>query len=699
MSDLTRPADGADFFTWEPGGGYTAVITGYTGSGGAVSIPPALGGRPVTAIGKDAFRGNRAITELIMPDTITVMQGGAFRDCASLKKIHLSNSLRRIPVSAFVGCAGLKEVNIPDQTEDLKNGTFEDCPLTSLHIGKGLRTIHAGAFARAPYERQSWEQVKARSICRVTVDPENPCLRADGCCVLSADGKTLCAALGEMRQYTVPEGVETIAEAAFRCLKALTEVTFPSTLIHIGREAFYATGLRSVSFGGNLRTIGDSAFSFCEKLTSAVFSEGLEEIGAYAFASSPIFSVVLPSTLRSLQRSSFDCLNDPYFDRSQRQELKIMPGGSLEADGTALYHVDGQERTLLFLYKRSVKLYTVKPGTTAIAPDACGGGNDLFTIILPPGLRSIGERAFQGCDGLLHVAFPESLREIGAQAFQWTQITAFSLPAALVEIGSGAFATGRRWNSRQPALRSIKVAEDNPVFHRAKHCLLRRKADGTSAVLSHFGREETVVLPEDVSEICSKAFFRNGMREVQLPPSVTVVGESAFEGCERLQRLRLELPQGGQGCRSAVIYFPAPEGEGADAASVRAQYMDCIRGDGSGPIFDFEKYDSLFPTIAVSSDKVLVAIDRLKSAIHLLPEYREQYLSYLRRTARKAVEAVIANDDLAGLNTLAELKIFTGENIDACIELANTARKPEVLSFLLNYKNASIGITEADYEL
>lgn len=148
-----------------------------------------------------------------------------------------------------------------------------------------------------------------------------------------------------------------------------------------------------------------------------------------------------------------------------------------------------------------------------------------------------------------------------------------------------------------------------------------------------------------------------------------------------------------------MIYFPAPEGEGADAVSVRAQYMDCIRGDGSGPIFDFEKYDSLFPTIAVSSDKVLVAIDRLKSAIHLLPEYREQYLSYLRRTARKAVEAVIANDDLAGLNTLAELKIFTGENIDACIELANTARKPEVLSFLLNYKNASIGITEADYEL
>ena len=67
--------------------------------------------------------------------------------------------------------------------------------------------------------------------------------------------------------------------------------------------------------------------------------------------------------------------------------------------------------------------------------------------------------------------------------------------------------------------------------------------------------------------------------------------------------------------------------------------------------------------------------------------------------AAGAVEVVIEFDDLAGLNTLAELGIFTGENIDKSIELANSARKPEVLSYLMNYKNAHIGITETDYEL
>ena len=56
-------------------------------------------------------------------------------------------------------------------------------------------------------------------------------------------------------------------------------------------------------------------------------------------------------------------------------------------------------------------------------------------------------------------------------------------------------------------------------------------------------------------------------------------------------------------------------------------------------------------------------------------------------------------DDLAGLTVLAELGVFTGENIDQVVELANASKKPEIVGYLMNYKNASIGFTETDYEL
>lgn len=94
-----------------------------------------------------------------------------------------------------------------------------------------------------------------------------------------------------------------------------------------------------------------------------------------------------------------------------------------------------------------------------------------------------------------------------------------------------------------------------------------------------------------------------------------------------------------------------------------------------------------------------MATDRLKTDIHLVPLYREKYFRYLRRNAKKAVETVIEYDDLSGLNTLAELKIFTGKNIDQLIELANAAKKTEILSYLMNYKNTYIGIAEEDYDL
>ena len=135
-----------------------------------------------------------------------------------------------------------------------------------------------------------------------------------------------------------------------------------------------------------------------------------------------------------------------------------------------------------------------------------------------------------------------------------------------------------------------------------------------------------------------------------------------------------------------------------EVCSARNQYLDCIRTNRDG-VFDIVKYDSLFPSIQEFKDRVLIATDRLKSAVQLVPLYRDEYLNWLRENAAGAVEVVIKFDDLAGLNTLAELGVFTGENIDESIELANSARKPEVLSYLMDYKNAHISITETDYEL
>ena len=134
------------------------------------------------------------------------------------------------------------------------------------------------------------------------------------------------------------------------------------------------------------------------------------------------------------------------------------------------------------------------------------------------------------------------------------------------------------------------------------------------------------------------------------------------------------------------------------AQSLRNQYLDCIRVN-DGRIFDFVKYDSLFAGISDFRDKILVATDRLKSAIQLVPLYRDNYLTYLQNHAEQAVNVVVEFDDLAGLNMLAELGVFTGQNIDSVIELANQSRQPDILSYLLNYKNTHLAMNENQDDL
>lgn len=516
---------------------------------------------------------------------------------------------------------------------------------------------------------------------------------------LSEDLTAVCKQLGYATRegfFRIPEGVKQIGPGAFSGPKGLTEVVFPSTLTEIGPAAFRNSSLRRVEFGEAVRTIGDSAFQGCDQLSSALFSEGLERGGNRAFKGCPIRLVALPSTLRQLGKDSFDSfsLDDTI------QELRIAPGGPMEADGDGLCQADGENKTLIRVYGPRFSAScrsgyektdcTVAEGTAAIARGAFENCRGLRSVTLPDSLREIGDRAFCGCTGLRGVRLPQGLRPIGAEAFRGTSLRGVTLPPELTSIGTGAFAAGE---DRSPSLRKVRVAKENPRFLVRENALLRRKEDG-SLLLCAFGKSETVTVPEGVTEIGRLAFYRSAVKEVRLPASVREMVTDAFHECGNLTRLRPELPQSAPGW--AEVYFPGLRGYSRDG--MRKQYLDCIRTSRDG-VSDFLTYDSLFPSIQEFKDQVLVATDRLKSSAYLVPLYRDAYLEWLQKNAAGAVQIVIEFDNLAGLNALAELGVFTGENIDELIELANASRKPEILSCLMNYKNAKIGITETDYEL
>lgn len=85
MTGASAGTDGYSFSLNSAGDGY--IVTGYSGSATALTVPDWYQGLRVTEIGTGAFQGNTAIKSVSLPSTIVRIGSAAFKDCTSLSKI------------------------------------------------------------------------------------------------------------------------------------------------------------------------------------------------------------------------------------------------------------------------------------------------------------------------------------------------------------------------------------------------------------------------------------------------------------------------------------------------------------------------------------------------------------------------------------------------------------------------------------
>jgi len=157
-----------------------STLTGYTGSGGAITLPSVDGATTITMISASAFTGNTSITAITIPSTYTTIEdgtgsnnigNGAFSACTSLTSINASasnltnignfacnncseltsfsfpNTLTSIGVAAFNACVKLNNVSFPSSLQTIGDFAFTSCyAFTSLTLNSGLLSIGVHAF-------------------------------------------------------------------------------------------------------------------------------------------------------------------------------------------------------------------------------------------------------------------------------------------------------------------------------------------------------------------------------------------------------------------------------------------------------------------------------------------------------------------------------------------------------------------------
>ncbi len=121
-------------------------ITAYTGfDADRVVIPAEIDGRPVVSIGENVFK-NTTVSEVVLPDSIKAILGGAFSGCERLQHIDLPDSLEYLGDRCFAS-SGLTALRFPDRLKTISEGCCGGCAnLSDVTFGQQVQTIQGSAF-------------------------------------------------------------------------------------------------------------------------------------------------------------------------------------------------------------------------------------------------------------------------------------------------------------------------------------------------------------------------------------------------------------------------------------------------------------------------------------------------------------------------------------------------------------------------
>src|SRR6058998_122056 len=106
----------AQDYTYTVNNDGTITIKGYTGPGGAVTIPDKIDGLLVTGIGDGAFSpflvGNTCVTSITIPDSVTIIGNDVFDECWGLTNVMIGSGVTSIGRDVFIFCPNVSAITV-----------------------------------------------------------------------------------------------------------------------------------------------------------------------------------------------------------------------------------------------------------------------------------------------------------------------------------------------------------------------------------------------------------------------------------------------------------------------------------------------------------------------------------------------------------------------------------------------------------
>ncbi|MCR5485956.1 MAG: leucine-rich repeat protein [Lachnospiraceae bacterium] len=216
---------------------------------------------------------------LVLPETLVSIKGGAFSGCPGLLKLTVPKSVKKMSGGDYYVSDGAfaETSSAGDGLEEL---VFED----------GLPEIGDYAVNEGSSASNSSSRLK-----KVTIPGS-----------VKSIGKEAFKSNKLLEQVSLGEGIESIGEKAFYECKTLNSIDLPEGLKTVSKNAFTNCALSgNLTLPSTLTDMQESAFYKCGKLDRLVVLSGIESIPASAFYDCQVRSLSLPEGLISVSGNAF----------------------------------------------------------------------------------------------------------------------------------------------------------------------------------------------------------------------------------------------------------------------------------------------------------------------------------------------------------------------------------------------------------
>ncbi len=474
-------------------------------------------------LGLPSFSGCTALTQILIPGTVTSIPSHAFENCTSLTDISLPSGVNSIGENAFKGCSNLK----------------------SFH----------GDLATADNR------------------------------FLIKDGHLMAFAPGDLTDIILPSNITVIDNAVFEGCSRLSSIVLPKSLITIGESAFKGCSeIKVMRLFENVSSIGNQAFEDCTSLTS-FFSDAImpPSLGSNVFnncadgfhvsVTSDVVDSYNNSGWTSYNVSSTQPFNEIWYTTTDNSVItpsfysigaNIVSNTYALEQGVILLDRDITQTGTSFKYLSKLKSISFPESVQVIDSDTFYGCSNLkdvtargvievgdysfnncaeLTTVSIPNVELLGAAAFRGCTKLSTIDMGtkpksagsscfascqsltislEGFSEVSANMFLWCKNLTIHIPASVKKFYSASFEYGSNISIYIDDIKDwcnmewVDVGSNNNFFP-SYHLYLNNEL------------VEDIVCPDDLTSISARAFFGAlDIQSIDIGDGVQSIGHNAF---------------------------------------------------------------------------------------------------------------------------------------------------------------------------